>query len=625
MIRYKMSYSYVPLKLVKEIDPVYDLKSERYLPVLSAVKEYTANVYTTSNSSNQGFTVDVKTQPTDLIHPILYKSVKYLVNVAFTATAATYGLTAKTVAAAAGYGDVVRLAGPRSFPISRSLVAESIKINNGGNLSYAPNEMISIVSAMMTDEELKRSNSMTPTMLDKAHSYNVTAAQLAAGASYTVGTNSDPFGVFADMVNGINSRASHVSCDYTCNGALTIDVNGVTCATEVGAVNAVGVVAVAFQITAIEPIMISPFGDGNNKAITQVKDFQYSGTFGDLTRVACINSDAAGRVSVPANTLASITSVQVTEVKLFAMIASPKLLDKIPRMLSYPQFTYNLNKSPPLNVAANAIAEMSIGSTQCSAIPRKLIIWAEESQTDREGAASVIKASKTDTFKTYITSLQVSFNNKPGIFSQFSEEMLYNMSRENGLNMSFSEYKRLGGPVIIEFGRNLGLDENLTVGSAGNFTINVQGKYKNVSGMTLNFVSKYCIVYEGSISFVKGTVAPLTALLTDEDVYTASMSDLEVIASDKPATMFGGRSKMDSGGFAIAPLIMGLLQAAPAAVKAVRNGLKSDVGKNVLSYIDKGLDTIGMGDGGKIAGGKIAGRKAGAIMSKGELSMYLDN
>ena len=213
--------------------------------------------------------------------------------------------------------------------------------------------------------------------------------------------------------------------------------------------------------------------------------------------------------------------------------------------------------------------------------------------------------------------ISLNFNNFSGLMSNFTQEELYHLSMQNGLNCDwnlFSGKARIGkpdlgvhpwvatcgAPLIIKPGKDFALQSGLASGLSGNYNLQfdisvdntVGGQYDSTSGLLLYVVA----INSGFFESQGGSSRIIRAPLNETDVINAP-----------PSSEMGAQrmQRLIGGGFfdKLSPFLskaQNLYNTTKPIVSAVK-GLLPDG-----SLIKNGLSAVGYGKRGKSMGDRIA-------------------
>lgn len=594
-----MSLNVLGVDLVNEIPESFDLKEKRIYSVINGPQEFTVRTFTGQSKSNSNISITAD-PPSDM--DLLYTTVyieaefEFVCKVNNAGNGQSTGLIGSATAAVKTGQDVAHMVIPRCQPLSQICGTESVNIN-GATFTTNLNQYNNAFMRICNDREDRAGKlSMTPSMLDELHLY-----------SEAERTFRDPFAKYSDTIL-VDSRNSFVGCDYDAFG----DTGDGTTAAKYGAANAVVIPATGFaysgfRVKVIEAIRISPFSQ--KKALTQIKNFSYNAVLTNLGRFFCAKIPTA--ITAVDISFSDISVNMYSPPKLHMFVASPKLLDKIPRQLSYEHQEIQIYKTEGSDaLAPNAETSFSGPVINLNSIPRRIVIWCEEKDTDatRTGT-NQISLLKTDTLKASILDINVSLGNRSGLLSSATQSDLYAISRKNGLDMTYSQFsKRVGSIVILDLGIDIGLPTDLSVGVLANPLFSVTAKVKNVCPVATTFTLKYAVIYDSVMNIINGTITRQNGILSQNDVLEAQLNAPEMIADEKCLNVFGGGRIGGNPLMALLPFIQPL-------AKGIREGIKSPLGQTALGFLDKGMASVGMG---KMKGkGKIAG---GRLLSRGDLA-----
>lgn len=462
-----MSLNPVMLEKVCVIDPVLNYNPRKYA-ILKGAKEHTWVDYNTQNFSNSNATITTNppnrgsTVDLQILQRITY-------TLAFTGTTPNGGNLLEI-----GSNDA-----PRAYPIAQTTTNITAKIGNT-SVSTALNQYFNaLIRSHNSSMERIGFHSMTPSMLDFYQNYD---------DCYVFGTSRNALSNVGENGAGDEGRGGW--------SGITNLVNGATSA------------SLTLQVT--EPIFMSPFLFTHNESsgLIGVDQMIFIYSFGDLTRVWSHNA-------ISGNPITSLT-VNIQSVELLIPYLTPDLFQPISRQNTWPY--YELDYYPNMvtaPLASGAQQQLNINNMQLRSIPSRLYIFVARDQTDQD-------YTTTDTFAR-IDQLQLNFNNKNGTFSEASTQNLYNISRNNGLSMSWNQWNMYTGSVFIcEFGKDVPLQEDEAGGVLGNYQLSAKIWYTNLNNdESIVFTTTVIAVNEGSISIQEGTVKTAIGIVTPSDALNA--------------------------------------------------------------------------------------------------------
>lgn len=399
---------------------------------------------------------------------------------------------------------------PRAYPISGSLETLSSTINNQTvNINLA--DIIHAISHFNTDSELKEGvYSSFPSYPDQSQQYND-----------LVGGNRNPL---ANYENGIDGTPMQ-------RGAFPyVVISNPPLATIGVAVTAI--IDVAF----CEPIFLPPyyFGNGNRQAFYNVNSMDFNFNFVNAVgnRMWSHDQNIAG---APSPVFTPITSVVATFGGIaggptFSPLASPQptwanlmggtapllhiqyITPQETQMLSpdapssYPYF--DIQRYPTQSADINphvSVQGLASNNIQLNTIPRRLYIYVRDSNQNMQATCQ-----NTDTFLS-IESVNIQFMNKNGLLASASKQSLYQMSKKNHCNLSWTQWSgaptgtqitsesvyTIGSVLCIEFATDIGLSSIDAPGKNGQFMLQVQVSCTNNSERVITPVLYLVPVLEG--------------------------------------------------------------------------------------------------------------------------------
>lgn len=151
-----------------------------------------------------------------------------------------------------------------------------------------------------------------------------------------------------------------------------------------------------------------------------------------------------------------------------------------------------------------------------------------------------------------ISQISVNFDNFSGLLASHTQEELYKMSVNNGVDMDWATWSgacwsgtgkkvaTVGGPLVLRPGRDFPLQSGQAPGLVGNFTFQFTGTCQNYSTATPT-VSIYVVaVNSGFFETIKGSSRIIKGILTETDILGAT-----AVAPSQPlARVVGGAKKM---------------------------------------------------------------------------------
>jgi hypothetical protein len=483
-----MSQSLSPLEVVKVIVPECKINSKRQYAVLKGGAENNYKKFVSSSFSNNSCSFSCPPpNPSIIVDRRVW--LKYKVRLSFTGT----GATAVDLVLQNGKDAL------RAFPLTSILNTLSVSINNTTVSVNASDILPALMRANVFPELKRKEYSTFPSYQDHSQKY-----------SDLVGTNKNPLGTFGLVdESGVDTRGSYEITFVTPNvqtGTTVIDVE------------------------ICEPIFLSPFlFNGKDKSgFCQVQTLDF--TFNWNTNLERIWS----RSDVHSNTLSAlvVNLAQYPPELLFHYI-TPSADMVIPQVLTYPyqDIQRYITQVGTIN-AGQLQSQISTNNIQLSSVPKKLYIYAKR-------RVSTETAYTTDTFGA-IEQMSVSYNNRSGLLAQASQYDLYQLSRKNGLEMSWNDFHGLamvsnsatngftkigsvGSVVIIDPCRDLGLSPVEASGINETIQLQINLNVRNVNQTDAVVFDVYVVaVNEGVFTIANQRTVSQIGVLSRNDVLNAS-------------------------------------------------------------------------------------------------------
>ena len=181
-------------------------------------------------------------------------------------------------------------------------------------------------------------------------------------------------------------------------------------------------------------LWLSPMVYDNNlyEGIPNISDFNLTYNFDSRLSRIWSHSNAGG---------STITNLQVQIGQCFLNYTeiTPPASVQIPKSIILPyhekdKLITNTNSSIP----PGSTAELFSTNFSLTTVPTKCIIYAKETESSFNDLESQI--NKPDVYGS-IESISISYANQNSLFSNCNQEQLYMISQQNGVNMSFQEWK----------------------------------------------------------------------------------------------------------------------------------------------------------------------------------------
>lgn len=540
-----MSLAIPVLEVAKILDPRVKINNKRIYAVLKGGTGVTYTQYSASTLSTNSlqFTCNPPNSKTIIVRKVYNR---WYPQLSFTGTG--------TPLLNLGLDDAFR-----SYPISSSIKSLTATINNASVTTQVNTHIQPYLHLNNPINQQDHDLSMTPTMLDQYQNYS---------DYVTLGTARSPLSNY-----GVNStQVSRGAFPYT------------------SVVNGANSAVISAVIT--EPLFVAPFtyGSGDQSGFIGVENMSVniSTGYGALGLNYMWSHASTGNV---------ISSMNVTFTKppqlLFTYI-SPDPFENIPIQISYSYFTITDYSQPTISLAPGASSIVSFNNVNISSVPNRILLWAREQENDATINSSDVYAN--------ISNVNLEFAGRQGIFAQATEQDLYQTSMRNGLNMSWPQWNKYQGSImVIDPSLDLGLSSDLSDGVGGSQNLQPQMTITNTNTTkTINYTPYLSVISEGVFTIANQQAILSTSVLSRNDVLTAKDSGLDLAVIQRVEKLIGGSFFGDVGKFfkeLPGNVYRGVESAIPYVEKAI------NVGKTVAPF----LPLVGLGNDPK--GGKMINRK----------------
>ena len=468
---------------------------------------------------------------------VISRNVLIRTTLAFTiaATTTAYDATIPGSGYVFNYGGIDGF-GP--FPFHQLVNSAQWTINNN-TVSQNTRDILSVLCRIHDKRQLQRYNGMTPTMYDVLGDY-----------THIAGSNLNPF---ASLAN-----ASYDN-DLLPRGAYPVTIAGANPNYAAGA----SARSITVTIDVCEPVLVSPwtFAGDDSQGMYGLQNLSaiYNLSSGDTASCVRFGGDLAARFTA----LPVVTFNGASNSQLLFQFLTPHPSDLMPsrNVVPYYEMPRYLSTTVPA-IAAGASATVISSSIQLSQIPDKLYITVglpiSASPTGRDYTCA-------DAWMT-ITGVSINWNNTSGLLSSATQQDLWRMSVENGVNQSWLEFSgkangvptgvagvgvsslpTCGSVLCLEFAKDIELrDDYYAPGSLGNFQLQFQVSVTNNSSKNYdaNVLQLMVITQNGGVfSLERGVASSYLGVLTKSDVLEASRQKPDGF-SDALRMVGGGSGKV---------------------------------------------------------------------------------
>ena len=351
------------------------------------------------------------------------------------------------------------------------------------------------------------------------------------------------------------------------------------------------------RVVLTEPIFMSPFLSGfygQDEGFVNVNQLNISYRWkSDLSQILS-HSSLGGAI-----TTVDVTMYQAPE--LLTTFITPDLTQPVPDLQILPYHKTQDYIKSVASLADNATTRVISDSIKLSQIPRKLYLFCRHNRQTSDHTTS-------DSFLA-IQGLSILWNNQSGLFSSATQQDLFEISKKNDCNLSWSQWSKYRGSVMcIEFGKDIGLLDNEAPGVQGQYTLQIQMDVKNVSGAVFDAEFYQIFLMEGTFSIAENMGRASLGNLTQQAVLASKSApemDYHQFISLRGGGFFSGlknfinkvaRGVQSGIGFAekFAPAVVGAFpELAPIA--------------SALPLVGRLAGGVRKSTGGRLAGGRLAG------------------
>ncbi len=579
-----MSLNLIPLKTVGVIDPRLNYNSEKKFSVLLGPKIVNWQVQPAQSpiGSTVTFNVILPGRQIAISRKVLVQY-NYTTTVTGTNTSGGPLLNANFVA-------------PRSYPFQSSVNNAAVTIGGATITQSQLNTYFNQIQwyKQRVYDENNQELSTAPIYPDQAYDYSVTAMSLR-----------NPLGNYQDSTSLETGRGGFSGFSI----APQAPNNTSATVTLIGA----------------EEIFLSPFdgGRGSDSDYAMIGLDVMTWTFTmDLSRFLSIqaNQGTAGTINVT-----GVSTVLTSANMIIQTITPPDNIER-PTRLAVPYANYQRYQTQgPVVVPGQTNFTIVANSIQVNAVPRLMFIYGSRADASRTSFQTDAVLPLTGANSPGLSfPLKLQWNNNQ-FFAQSSTYNLYLMCVRNGLQMSYTQWSKFVGSVLmIDIGAgDLGLDQLQSPSVLESINLQITASFDNLFlDASVQTILNVILVYDGVANIVEGQMTLSPSILSHEDVSRARVNNnlgvYEKTVSVSGGSVLGDLAKGVSK--VLAPLV-------PQQFKGVERAAKSIYcDPSVRQALCGGCGDCGHCGGGAASGGrrkKRGGAAGGALMSKSELERML--
>ena len=287
------------------------------------------------------------------------------------------------------------------------------------------------------------------------------------------------------------------------------------------------------EFTTTEPFFMSPFElDDMERGIYGIDSLNVKWTLGSLDRLWSVRAGGGSTYTSIVGHVAGAPTLNLTFIQ-------PSLADlqKIPSTMVYNYYsldTTQISADYTFN-PGQSIQKLASLALQLDTVPRRFIIYLQRRDSDQT-------AYTTDTFAR-IDSITVSFDNLGGQLSSCSSQELYKISARNGLLMSYPQWAKYSGSVLVlDVAKDIYMQQPFEAPGSGvkkTFKCYVDATNLNLSeSIVYNLIVVPC--YDGIATIRSGVLSIQDQILSADDVLNAKNSENNALY-EPPKNYYGGK------------------------------------------------------------------------------------
>ena len=481
-------------------DPIINAESKKIFAVVKGGVQTTEREFISSTFSNSS--CQFSTPPPS---PLIFTSRRVLlkVPVQITFTTVEQGLTGPAILS--NY-DAFRQA-----PLASIMQSIDVVIN-GQSITLNMNDIIKPLLIYHNSQRdlSERELSTSPLLRDQAQTYDM----LCPSDGQT--SNRNPLTVFINAPPG------------ALNGRGSFPYDSVATST-----NANQQQVTVLNATLTEEIFLSPllFGGVRDEGFIGIQSFEMNINWDSNLQLIwsrCADHPQ-GNVFIDVSLTANNPSL------LFRYVTPPRNLS-IPRYL---QYNYNEIQRYPTEKGASidangGVTQLTTNNVQLNAIPRFIYLFAREPNSNRT-------ATTCDCYYS-IKKVRVNWNNQNALLANASQQQLYDISRKNGFDGSWTEWsgqpmyymnpggetktiQGIGSVLCLEFGTDIALNEDECPGLIGTYNIQIEVDVANYSANVVTPALYMITIIPGIFTIYDNSASKRIGVLSRRDVENAKKVD----------------------------------------------------------------------------------------------------
>lgn len=511
-----MSLTIEPIKTVSIIEPTLQMRSEKYYGVFKGGSDNTYYTYPASSHSVSQAVWNINTPSEDMF---IDRKIYLQAKLRFTFNGTTPNVDTPLL--------VPNFDALRAFPLQNSISTLTTQINSGA-VTVNSSDIIQAMMRYVSFEEQYYELTNSPNYMDQAQTYE----QL-------LGSMRNPLNAYHDSVDGA----------FLPRGAFPFHVIENT-----GGLNAKAVV----EVDLVEPLMVSPlhFNRSLANGFIGVKQmsFQIVWVANLLAKMWSHLYDATNHDHVINSATSFVQFIEAPQ--LLVRVINPSELNSlvVPKLTIYPYHQIDRYITDKGALASGATStSQSINSIQLSVIPRRIFIYVKRNDGD--------SVTNTDTFLG-IKSVSINFGNRAGILSSATKRDLYNISKKNGVNLSWASwcgedmfglngesFNGVGSVLCLKIPEDIALTNSdlLAPGVAEKVNLQMSVVYQNFGPDASNVQLFVVCDNEGIFTIQNGLGIAQIGILSKDDVVNAKA--IAGVTYEDVLDVYGGDFFSDVGAF----------------------------------------------------------------------------
>lgn len=473
-----------------------------------------------------------------------------------------------SLAAATAAGDVVFQQGAdwalAPFPLHQMVSTMSATINDT-TVTMNTSDVLSQVLRLVDLKDARRQRTC-PTMLDRYVTYPDTGGNLNSPLSgYSAAFNSDevPNGAWGQLRYFTDATFSTPVTNAVVAGLLKGaggDAQGYgTILTSTGIIALGTEITVYVQFRSTEKLVLSPFIFGDEYELSTglfgVQNIQLLCNIQQPSRVLRTSATFKGALTAGTDISVAFAPTPFPEAVVNVQFLTPSLDVPLPpkSVVPYMEFPRFITTSTG-TVAARSTGQVSSNTITLPNIPDFLYIYARPQSYGSSNQGDWVLPFRQ---------ISVNFDNFSGLLSSHTEEELYKMSINNGLDMDWSEWRgtatspaytgaadsalctTVGGGLLLRPSRDIVLQAGQAPSLVGNFTFQFNATVFNPSSAAVAPYIYVVAISSGFFETIKGSSRIIKGVLTEQDILAAP--SIAPVVSDSSLQRLVGEGKAMEG------------------------------------------------------------------------------